>query len=214
MSDSSAHAELIARLRSLAPALDVEPDDARLVDAVLARVAGHDAPSEPAATRGDRAMWLVAAVVIALACGFVAWPSGRAAVARWLGLDGVTIEVDPTLPASPPGTAPTLPGPGETEVLTVDGREVIVSAIDGRLFEEAVTKMVQSSEQISEVRVAGHPGLWIAGAAHQVAYEAGDRDVRIARVAANTLLWQDGEVLFRVEGFDDLADALEFASAG
>lgn len=214
MSETNAHADLIARLASLGRALDTELDEPRLVDSVLARVAGHDSANEPADRRPSRLTWLIAAAVAATAVGFVAVPSGRGALARWFGLDGVTIDVDPSLAGSLPGAAREHPGPGETEVLMVDGRQVLWSALDGRLLEDGITKIVQSSDQVTEVRVAGHPGLWIAGAPHHVAYEAGDRDVRVTRVAANTLLWQDGEVLLRVEGFDDLADALEFATGG
>jgi hypothetical protein len=96
--------------------------------------------------------------------------------------------------------------------VTVDGRAVLVSAIDGRLFEEGITKTVQSSDQVIEVRVGDHPGLWIGGEPHQVAYESPDGGVMLTRVASNTLLWQDGSVLYRVEGFEDLAGALEFAT--
>lgn len=133
-------------------------------------------------------------------------------MARWFGLDAVSVEIDPSLPAMTSAEPSAVPGPGESEVVTVDGREVLISAVDGRLFEAGITKTVQSSDQISEVRVGDHPGLWIAGGSHQVAYESPDGDMVVTRVASNTLLWQDGPVLFRVEGFDDLADALEFAS--
>ena len=116
-------------------------------------------------------------------------------------------------PSTTPSAEPfTVPGPGESELVMVHGREVLLSAIDGRLFEAGITKTVQSSEQISEVRVGDHPGLWIAGEPHQVVYESPDGEVVVTRAASNTLLWQDGQVLYRVEGFDDLADALEFAT--
>jgi hypothetical protein len=208
MTERPAHDETIARLAALAASLDV--DDADLVDEVLDRIAR---PAElPAPARPLRHVWLVAAATVALAVGFVAHPAGRGAMARWFGLDGVSVQVDPTLPVTRSAETFAAPGPGESQVVIVDGREVLFSAVDGRLFEEGITKTVQSSDQISEVRVGDHPGLWIAGGSHQVAYESPDGDMVVTRVASDTLLWQDGPVLFRVEGFDDLADAVEFAS--
>jgi hypothetical protein len=209
MTDTHAHGDVIERLSELGECLDV--DDDQLVDDVLDRVA-RPTQLSGRADRPDRRGWLVAAAIVALVVGFVAHPSGRAAMARWFGLDGVNVEVDPSLPTTPSAEPFAVPGPGASELVTVDGREVLFSAIDGRLFEAGVTKTVQSSDQISEVRVGDHPGLWIAGEPHQVAYESPDGEVVVTRVASNTLLWQDGPVLFRVEGFDDLADAVQFAT--
>lgn len=208
MIDTHPHGDVIARLSELGECLDV--DDERLVDDVLDRVA-RPTKRSGRADRPNRRAWLVAAATIALVVGFVAHPSSREAMARWFGLDGVNVEVDPSLPATPSSEPFAVPGPGESELVTVDGRDVLFSAIDGRLFEAGISKTVQSSDQISEVRVGDHLGLWIAGEPHQVAYESPGGEVVITRVASNTLLWQDGPVLYRVEGFDDLADALEFA---
>lgn len=209
MTETHAHGDVIARLAELGEFLDV--DDHRLVADVLDRVARPTQRSRRA-DRPDRRAWLVAAAVVVLVVGFVTHPSGRAAMARWFGLDGLNIEVDPSLPITPSAEPFAVPGPGESELVTVNGREVLFSAIDGRLFEAAITKSVTSSDQISEVRVGDHPGLWISGEPHQVAYESPDAELVVTRVASNTLLWQDGPILFRVEGFDDLTDALKFAT--
>ena len=91
--------------------------------------------------------------------------------------------------------------------MDVDGRRIIVSAVRGELTEQLIVKTVGSSDQIEEVTVDGHPGLWFAGAPHHVMYDAPIGDVVVERVAADTLVWQDGDSLFRVEGFDRLADA-------
>ena len=212
MTDAHAHDDVIARLVELGERLEV--DDGQLVDDVLDRVAD---PTQRSASvdQPHRRWWLVAAAIVALVVGFVAHPSGREAMARWFGLDGVSIDVDPTMPTAPSESSAEpfrVPGPGESELVTVGGREVLFSAVDGRLSEAGITKTVRSSDQISEVRIGDHPGLWITGEPHQVAYESPGGEVVVERVASNTLLWQDGPVLFRVEGFDDLADALEFAT--
>ena len=41
-------------------------------------------------------------------------------------------------------------------------------------------------------------------------YDAAVGDVVVERVAGNTLVWQDGDTLLRVEGFARLSDAIEF----
>lgn len=209
MTDMRNH-DVIARLTALGGALDL--GDERLVDDVLDRVATRPEGTRPAAGRPGRRTWLVAAVLVALVAGFVVHPSGRDAMARWFGLDGVTVSVDPSVSVTPGAEPFAVPGPGESEVVTVDGRDVLFSAVDGRLFQAGITKTVQSSDQVTEVRVGDAPGLWIAGGAHEVLYKSSAGDVIVTRAASNTLLWQDGPVLFRVEGFDDLADALEFAT--
>ena len=209
MTGTHPHDDVIAQLAELGECLDV--DDDQLVENVLDRVV---LPAQrPARTgRPERRGWLVAAAIVALIVGFVAHPSSREAMARWFGLDGVNVEVDPSLRTTSSSEPFAVPGPGESKLVEVEGREVLFSAIDGRLFDAGITKTVQSSDQVSEVSVGDHPGLWFAGGPHQVAYEPPDGDVVVTRVASNTLLWQDGPVLFRVEGFDELDDALEFAT--
>lgn len=202
MSDLRDPHDLIERLVALGDVLEV--DDARLVETALDRI-------DAGPGRSSRRGWLVAAAVVALAAGLVVHPTSRDAMARWFGLDGVSVEVDPDLsvPAAPASFE--TPGPGESEVVVVDGREVLVSAVRGRLDERLITKIVTSSAQVRQLEVKGHPALWIGGAGHEVMYESPAGGVVVRRVAANTLLWQEGTVLFRVEGFDELADALAFA---
>ena len=72
-------------------------------------------------------------------------------------------------------------------------------------------KTLGSSTSIIEVDVGGHLGLWIDGAPHQVMYETSDGSVVVERVAGNTLLWEVDPVLYRLEGFDNLDDAIKFA---
>lgn len=200
---------LVARLAAFGDRIDV--DDAGLVDAVLNRL---DAPRRRDG-RGNRP-WLMAAAIAILVAGIVLHPDSRQAVARWLGLDGVVIEFDPSLSVPPedPAAAPLFeaPGPGESEVVVVGGREVLVSAIEGGLDERLVSKVVSSTDQVEVVDVMGHRGLWISGAPHEVMYASPDGDVVVERLAANTLLWHDGAVLYRLEGFEELADALAFVS--
>ncbi len=72
-------------------------DDAQLVDSVLRRV-------EAARPRSIHRRWLaVATIIVTMAlAGIALYPDSRHAVARWLGLEGVSIEVDPDLSSSTP----------------------------------------------------------------------------------------------------------------
>ena len=61
------------------------------------------------------------------------------------------------------------------------------------------------------VQAIRQPGLWFSGQPHEVLYDSANGDVVVERVAANTLVWQEGDVLLRIEGFAELSDALHFA---
>jgi hypothetical protein len=195
--------DLTERLRSLGDALDF--DDSDLADLVLGRI-----DAEP--RRRNRLWLVVAAAVLLVVVGVALIPDSRRAVARWFGLDAVTVKVDPELSATP--AAPVsfdLPGPGESRVVDLDGRQILVSTISGALTPRTITKSVQSPEQVHVVDVDGAPGLWIDGLAHEIGYESPPGHVVFERMAGNTLLWQRGDGLTRVEGFDDVDAALAFA---
>lgn len=202
MTELAAFDDLVDGLERLGDVLDL--DDADIAEVVLERI-GTPRPSRL------QHRWLVAAaVVLAVMVGVVLNPDSRHAVARWFGLDGLVIEVNPNLSAPEAMIVFEAPGPGQSRVVTVEGRDVLVSAVSGTLSDALITKSVGSSNQVEVVDIDGLEGLWISGSAHQVLYEAANREVVVERFAANTLLWQDNGVLYRVEGFDQLADALAF----
>ena len=195
--------DLTERLSTLGDALEFDEDE--LAESVLDRLAGRS-------HRGTRVWLIVAAAVVLVLCGVALIPDSRRAVARWFGLDGVTVEVDPELSATPAAHVSfDLPGPGQSRVVDVDGREILVSTISGTLTPRMIVKSVQSPNQVHEVEVDGAPGLWIDGLAHEIGYESPPGHVVFERMAGNTLLWQRGDVLTRVEGFDDVDAALAFA---
>jgi hypothetical protein len=63
------------------------------------------------------------------------------------------------------------------------------------------------------VRVNGDPGVWIAGRPHEVIFRDANGQVQsdTVRLAGNTLLWQHGDVLVRLEADVSKADALRIA---
>src|SRR5262245_43516950 len=102
--------DLSEQLRALGDALVF--DDGDLVDWVLGRV--------DVAPRARARLWLVAAAVVLMVLAAVALiPDSRHAVARWLGLDGVTVKVDPEVTGTAAPVAFDLPGPGDSRVVDV-----------------------------------------------------------------------------------------------
>ena len=86
-----------------------------------------------------------------------------------------------------------------------------MSAIPGRINGPVLQMTLGSNTSIVEVNGGGHLGLWISDAPHELLYESSDGVIAVERIAGNTLLWEVGEVLYRLEGFDNLEDALKFA---
>lgn len=221
--------DLESRLADLGDALDLDEGD-ELVSAVVARIsdpAGDhrtgglpiDRRRGPASrSRRSRAVWLrVAAVAVIASAALLALPAPRQAIADWFGLDGVEIHREPGL-VVPPG-APALDGEqsgGEGTVVEVDGTDVLVdeidiSTIDGRLDDALIGKTLPDGTGIRRVDVDGRPGLWIDGEPHVVTYRSRNGEAVSERFAGNTLLWQDGDTIRRVEGFETVDAALAFA---
>lgn len=205
MIEHSEFDDLIVRLERFGDALDVGDTD---VSSEVVRSIG-----QPQQARG-RHRWLVAAAVVLLAGGVMVHPDSRRAVARWFGFEGLVVEIDPDLATRPAIGGFDTPGPGESQVVVVGGREILVSAVRGKLSEGLITKTIGAADQIEEVDIKGLRGLWISGAPHQVLYEVDNGEIVVDRVSANTLVWQDADVLYRVEGFANRDDALAFVNTG
>lgn len=63
------------------------------------------------------------------------------------------------------------------------------------------------------VRVNGNPGVWVAGRPHELVFRDANGNVQSdsVRLAGNTLLWQHGGVLVRLEARVPKAEALRIA---
>ncbi len=196
--------DLAAQLIDLGGALALDVD---LCDDVVAQVSGSrggDATAAPPSPVRRRALSIAAAIVVALTAALVV-PSSRHTLARWFGLDGVDVEVDPHVslpsdPATPPEGA---------RVVDVDGRRVTVTRLGGHFDDLTISKTVATSDDISEVTVAGRPGLWFS-APHTVLYTGDDGSILSTGVAGATLLVETDVGIVRVEGFDDLDAATTF----
>jgi hypothetical protein len=164
-----------------------------LVDDVLAEI------SSPARS-WRRPLLVAAAVLLAIVVATTAVPDARHAVARWLGFESLRIEVVDRIP------------PDLVADATAPPADVIVQTLPGRLDAGLYVKLVESGIQITQVDVGGEVGYWITGEPHVLMYRDADGNVREARLAADTLVWQDGDVIRRIEGDISLDRALAIAT--
>ncbi len=183
---------LETRLLALGEAMEF-PRAATLADDVLGAL------EEPVAIR-QRRRWrrpllAVAAAMIVIVATTLAVPGSRRAVARWFGFDGYRIERVVDLPDVDAGPAPI--GPLVTR---------------GDLTTEAFAKLTRIGTDVREVDVNGRPGFWISGGEHLFFTYDRDGSRREQRLAGNTLVWQHGDEIVRIEGIQlTLAEALRIA---
>ena len=183
---------LETRLLALGEAMEF-PRAATLADDVLGAL------EEPVAIR-QRRRWrrpllAVAAAMIVIVATTLAVPGSRRAVARWFGFDGYRIERVVDLPDVDAGPAPI--GPLVTR---------------GDLTTEAFAKLTRIGTDVREVDVNGRPGFWISGGEHLFFTYDRDGSRREQRLAGNTLVWQQGDEIVRIEGIQlTLAEALRIA---
>jgi hypothetical protein len=104
-------------------------------------------------------------------------------------------------------SAPALPETEET------GLGMVLMEFRGRIEQPFLEKLVQA-EQVEEVEVGGQPGFWVEGE-HTLIYldERGEAFEERSRVAGNTLLWQRGDVTFRLESALSMAEAIRVAES-
>lgn len=104
---------------------------------------------------------------------------------------------------------------GVTPQSNVSGVGALVSVMPARLDEGMFRKMLGDTATVQAVDVAGDHGFWIEGAPHQLIFEFNDRSVDgdTLRLATNTLLWQRGDVVYRLEADISLSTALLIAQS-
>ena len=106
-------------------------------------------------------------------------------------------------------------GSGDTAraTLVYDGGAVLLTELRGDVEPEAVGKLAGPGTIVEEVMVDGEPGIWLEGEPHEVFY----RDVNgeiiwdSLRLAGNTLLWERGNLLLRLEADVSKREALRIA---
>jgi hypothetical protein len=105
---------------------------------------------------------------------------------------------------------PAGPGLPETEETGVG---MLVMQFRGRLELPFLEKLVRA-DQIQEVEVGGSRGYWVEGE-HILSYldTRGQPVEERSRLAGNTLLWQRGEVTFRLESALPMDEAIRIAES-
>ncbi len=192
-------------------------------------------------SRGRRRRRLVIAIAVIVVASGVAFavPPARSAILDWLGFGSIEVTRVATLPDVPrtprpslgrattlaearhvagfrilaPASRPDGVFVGDGEVTLVYGR-LLLSELPGHgVF--VAQKVVGPGTRVEEVRVAGEPGLWLAGAPHLFAYLDSHGAFKTGRVrlAGNTLLWERGTLVLRLEGAATKAEALRIATS-
>jgi hypothetical protein len=95
------------------------------------------------------------------------------------------------------------------------GVGLIVTQFAARPAVGTFEKMIDSGADVESVEVRGRRGYWIGGGEHFFAYlDADGRRVETTlRLVADTLLWEEGGVTYRIEGAPTLEAALEVATS-
>jgi hypothetical protein len=103
--------------------------------------------------------------------------------------------------------------PGGRVVLVFD--RIQVTELQGKSSRQFVEKMLGPDAKIERVRVDGAPGLWISGKPHGVMYADRNGQLRdeTFQLAGDTLVWERGGLVLRIEGARSKADALRIASS-
>jgi hypothetical protein len=94
------------------------------------------------------------------------------------------------------------------------GLGVLITEFRGDLVPEFLGKEVGPGTTLTETRVNGDPGWWIAGEPHIVLVRiAGSDQEEMLRLAANTLIWEHQGVTYRIESGLTDAEAMQIAAS-
>ena len=106
-------------------------------------------------------------------------------------------------------TRPGIPVAGET------GVSVLITEARGAVDQNFFGKMIGPDTTLEPVTVDGHQGYWIAGPLNVFFFTDANGEVRsdTVRLAANTLILDDGGTIVRIEGNLTKAQALEIATS-
>ena len=97
------------------------------------------------------------------------------------------------------------------------GAGLLLAEFQARIDTEFIEKKIvfEGATDLEAVTVGGDPGYWIAGAPHFILYfdSQGRQAPDQTRLAGNVLLWQHGEVTFRIEADIGKDQALRIAGS-
>jgi hypothetical protein len=94
--------------------------------------------------------------------------------------------------------------PGEEVALVYSpgAGEIVLTELRGSLVEFSFQKLVGPDTTLQPVTVNGQNGWWLAGHPHAFFYDdaSGQGQTGTLRLAANTLAWEEGGIIYRIEG--------------
>lgn len=97
---------------------------------------------------------------------------------------------------------------------TVIGAGALVSVMPAQIEQGFFQKTLGSTSTVRPVDVDDDVGYWIEGSPHQLLFDFGDQIQQdTLRLATNTLLWQRGDYVYRIEADIDLETALRIAKS-
>jgi len=95
------------------------------------------------------------------------------------------------------------------------GVGILMTEFDGAIDTRYLDKMVDAGSTVEELTVGGNRALWLEGGPHFVVFRTADGSIGedVGRLAGNTLLVENGELLVRIEGEIDRERAIEIAES-
>jgi hypothetical protein len=94
----------------------------------------------------------------------------------------------------------------------VTGAGALVSVMPAHIDQGFFEKTLGTTSTVQNVEVDGQAGYWIEGSPHQLFFEFGEQILPdTLRLATNTLLWQRGDRVYRIEADIGLGAALRIA---
>ena len=98
---------------------------------------------------------------------------------------------------------------------SLPGVGLLLTEFRGDVSPEMIGKLAGQGTLIEEVTVNGEPGIWLEGEPHEVFYRdpSGEIVWDSLRLAGNTLLWERGDLLLRLEADVSKREALRIADS-
>ena len=149
---------------------------------------------------------------LAAARAAVSWP---VLLPQSLGQpDEVYVYLPPVGPAGGEVTLVYATRPG-IPASNLTGVAVLVTEVQGKITGDSFGKTLGEGATLEQVSVAGHPGYWIAGTPHVFFFidAAGSVRYETLRLAANTLLIDEGGTILRIESDLTKGQALKIAAS-
>ena len=99
------------------------------------------------------------------------------------------------------------------EESSLPGVGLLLTQFRGDVTPELIGKLAGQGTIIEPVTVNGEPGIWLEGEPHELFYRdpSGEIVWESLRLAGNTLLWEQGDLLLRLEADVSKAEALRLA---